>query len=51
MLKSWARIFSDPLYLKRRGKRTMTLGYGDKCCNCHYELMGECPIRPEGKMK
>ena len=29
--------------------RTKTLGDGDECCNCHYELTGKCPLRaPEG---
>lgn len=28
---------------------TKTLGDGDECCNCHYELTGKCPLRaPEG---
>ena len=25
--------------------------YGDKCCDCHYELVGKCPIRPNIGMK
>lgn len=38
-------------YMGNGFKRTMTLGYGDKCCNCHYELTGKCPIRPGGNLK
>lgn len=38
-------------YMGNGFKRTMTLGYGDKCCNCHYELTGKCPIRPGKGMK
>lgn len=28
-------------------KRTKTLGYGDECCDCHYELVGKCLWNPE----
>ena len=38
-------------YMGNGFRRTMTLGYGDRCCNCHYELTGECSIRPEGELK
>ena len=38
-------------YMGNGFKRTSTLGYGDKCCDCHYELTGKCPLRPDGKMK
>lgn len=38
-------------YMGNGFKRTTTLGYGDKCCDCHYELTGKCPLHPEGKMK
>jgi len=38
-------------YMGNGFKRTTTLGYGDSCCDCHYELVGECPIRPTGKLK
>jgi len=27
--------------------RTKTLGDGDDCCNCHYELEGKCEWSPE----
>ena len=27
--------------------RTQTLGDGDPCCNCHYELVGKCDWSPE----
>lgn len=27
--------------------RTKTLGDGDYCCNCHYELAGKCDWSPE----
>lgn len=27
--------------------RTKTLGDGDYCCNCHYELVGKCDWSPE----
>ena len=27
--------------------RTKTLGDGDECCNCHYELEGSCEWAPE----
>jgi hypothetical protein len=33
------------------GESVFYLGYGDKCCNCHYELTGKCPIRPGGNLK
>ena len=36
-------------YMGNGFSRTKTLGDGDKCCNCHYELTGKCPLRaPEG---
>lgn len=38
-------------YMGNGFTRTMTLGYGDKCCDCHYELTGKCPIRPNIGMK
>jgi len=27
--------------------RTKTLGDGDDCCNCHYDLVGKCEWMPE----
>ena len=27
--------------------RSKTLGDGDSCCNCHYDLVGECEWAPE----
>ena len=27
--------------------RTKTLGDGDDCCNCHYDLVGKCDWSPE----
>ncbi|WP_312101729.1 L-2-amino-thiazoline-4-carboxylic acid hydrolase [Pygmaiobacter massiliensis] len=27
--------------------RSKTLGDGDNCCNCHYDLVGECEWSPE----
>ena len=38
-------------YMGNGFKRTKTLGYGDSCCDCHYELTGKCPIRPMGYLK
>lgn len=38
-------------YMGNGFKRTTTLGYGDSCCDCHYELVGKCPIRPTGDLK
>ena len=38
-------------YMGNGFKRTKTLGCGDSCCDCHYELTGVCPIRPIGEMK
>lgn len=36
-------------YMGNCFSRTKTLGDGDECCNCHYELTGKCPLRaPEG---
>ena len=36
-------------YMGNGFSRTKTLGDGDECCNCHYELPGKCPLRaPEG---
>ena len=36
-------------YMGNGFSRTKTLGDGDECCNCHYELTGKCPPRaPEG---
>lgn len=38
-----------PHYMGNGFSRTKTLGDGDECCNCHYELTGKCPLRaPEG---
>lgn len=28
-------------------RRTKTLGDGDDCCNCHYQLKGRCEWNPE----
>ena len=33
-------------YMGNGFRRTMTLGHGERCCDCHYELTGKCPIRP-----
>ena len=46
MLKSWVRIFSDPLYLKRRGKKRVSYfdlgGWCSTCCrNSGIDLL-EC---------
>ena len=38
-------------YMGNGFRRKKTLGYGDQCCDCHYELTGKCPIRPEGELK
>ena len=38
-------------YMGNGFKRTTTLGYGDSCCNCHYELTGKCPLHPQDGMK
>lgn len=38
-------------YMGNGFKRTQTLGYGDPCCDCHYELTGKCPIWPPDGMK
>lgn len=36
-------------YMGNGFSRTKTLGCGDNCCNCHYELKGDCPLyAPEG---
>ena len=36
-------------YMANGFSRTKTLGDGDECCNCHYEMTGKCPLRaPEG---
>lgn len=36
-------------YMGNGFSRTKTLGDGDECCNCHYELTGKCPLcAPEG---
>ena len=36
-------------YMGNGFSRTKTLGDGDECCNCHYELTVKCPLRaPEG---
>ncbi len=40
----------DYLFANRMGNgftRTKTLGDGDDCCNCHYELTGNCAWAPE----
>ena len=40
----------DYLYANRMGNgftRTKTLGDGDDCCNCHYEMTGSCAWAPE----
>ncbi len=40
----------DYLFANRLGNgfsRTKTLGDGDDCCNCHYELIGNCLWAPE----
>ena len=40
----------DYLYANRMGNgfiRTKTLGDGDDCCNCHYEMTGNCAWAPE----
>lgn len=33
--------------MKNGFKRTKTLGDGDDCCNCHYEMKGSCEWAPE----
>ena len=36
-------------YMGNGFSRTKTLGAGDECCNCHYELQGTCPLHaPKG---
>ena len=40
----------DYLFANRMGNgfvRTKTLGDGDDCCNCHYEMTGNCAWAPE----
>ena len=32
-------------YMGNGFRRTKTLGFGDGCCDCHYELTGKCPLR------
>ncbi len=53
---SWARRSAagicrmDYLFANRLGNgftRTKTLGDGDDCCNCHYELVGKLRLAPE----
>ena len=41
----------DDTWATGSGGQRQTLGSGDNCCDCHYELTGECPIRPNGEMK
>lgn len=38
-------------YMGNGFSRTKTLGDGDECCNCHYELTGKCPLRAPEDMK
>ena len=38
-------------YMGNGFSRTKTLGDGDECCNCHYELTGTCPLRAPVGMK
>ena len=38
-------------YMGNGFSRTKTLGDGDECCNCHYELTGKCPLRAQEGMK
>lgn len=33
--------------MKNGFSRTKTLGDGDDCCNCHYEMVGSCEWAPE----
>lgn len=33
--------------MKNGFTRTKTLGDGDDCCNCHYEITGKCEWSPE----
>lgn len=48
MLPSICRM--DYLFSNLMGNgfaRTKTLGDGDDCCNCHYDLVGKCDWSPE----
>lgn len=38
-------------YMGNGFSRTKTLGAGDECCNCHYELQGTCPLYAPKGMK
>lgn len=38
-------------YMGNGFSRTKTLGAGDDCCNCHYELKGICPLQVPAEMK
>ena len=38
-------------YMGNGFSRTKTLGAGDECCNCHYELQGTCPLHAPKGMK
>ncbi len=38
-------------YMGNGFRRTTTLGYGDRCCDCHYELTWKCPLHPGKGMK
>lgn len=38
-------------YMGNGFARTKTLGDGDECCNCHYELTGKCPLHAPAGMK
>lgn len=38
-------------YMGNGFSRTKTLGVGDTCCNCHYELKGNCPLHAPVGMK
>lgn len=38
-------------YMGNGFSRTKTLGDGDDCCDCHYELKGSCPLQVPAGMK
>ncbi|WP_296011198.1 L-2-amino-thiazoline-4-carboxylic acid hydrolase [uncultured Treponema sp.] len=38
-------------YMGNGFSRTKTLGGGDDCCNCRYEIKGKCPLQVPAGMK
>ena len=38
-------------YMGNGFSRTKTLGDGDDCCNCRYEIKGKCPLQVPAGMK